>query len=168
MKKISKNLQKKISKIKLIITDVDGVLTDGGMYYSKNGEEFKKFHTRDGMGIELLAKAGIGTIFMTKEKSIIVKKRAKKVKAMDCYLGIEDKKSMLEPICKKFNVQKYEIAYIGDDVNDAEIIKQVGFSSSPHDAIDEIFKSVDYVSHFNGGCGVLRDVADLVLMYKKI
>lgn len=167
MKKISKNLQNKISKIKLVITDVDGVLTDGGMYYSKNGEELKKFHTRDGMGIELLAKAGIGTIFMTKEKSTIVKKRAKKVKVVDCYIGIENKKKMLDPICKKFNVQKYEIAYVGDDVNDAEIIKQVGFSSSPRDAVDEISKCVDYVSPLNGGCGVLRDVADLVLMYKK-
>jgi len=167
LKKLSRNIQKKIEKIKLVITDVDGVLTDGGMYYSKNGEELKKFHTRDGMGVELLSQVGIGTIFMTKEKSLIAKKRAKKVRALDCFVGIKNKENMLEHICKKFDLHKNEIAYIGDDINDAEIIRQVGFSASPNDAMEEIRKSVDYISQLNGGNGVLRDIAEFILKYKK-
>lgn len=163
LKKLPKNLQKKIKKIKLVITDVDGVLTDGGMYYSKNGEELKKFHTRDGMGIELLAQVGIGTIFITKENSSIVKKRAQKVHVLACFIGIKNKEKMLEHICKKFHVKKNEIAYIGDDVNDIDIIKQVGFSASPNDAMEEIRKSVDYVSDLDGGFGVLRDISELIL-----
>ena len=97
-------LAKKCKSIKIVLTDVDGVLTDGGMYYSKNGEVMKKFNTRDGMAVELLHKFSIKTVFLTSENSKIAKMRAKKVNADHCYINIKDKKVMLPIICKKFHV----------------------------------------------------------------
>ena len=98
------NYKKKLQKIKLVITDVDGVLTDGGMYYSKNGESLKKFNTRDAMGMELLSGLDIKTIMLTRENSDIVKARAKKIKVDKLYSGILDKKSIFPTILKKYHV----------------------------------------------------------------
>lgn len=162
----SEILKKKCRKIKLLISDVDGILTDGGMYYSEKGEVLKKFNTRDGMGIELLSKKGVKTILMTKENSNIVKSRAKKIKVAATYLGISTKEKHLTKICKKFSVNNEQIAYIGDDVNDLEIIKKVGFSVAPDDAVFQVRKKVDYVCKTKGGDGVLREVADFILRYQ--
>jgi len=118
----------KLKKIKLVLTDVDGVLTDGGMYYSESGEFMKKFNTRDSMGMELLLNYKIKTVFITRENSQIVKKRVKKISIVDLYSGISDKKKVLSEILIKYNVKNNEIAYIGDDINDIEIMKSIGFS----------------------------------------
>ena len=115
-----KKIQKKCKKINLVISDVDGVLTDGGMYYSDKGEIMKKFNTRDGMGVELLLNNGIKTILITRENSIIVKKRARKIRVEEIYTGIKKKKKLLPKICKKYKVSLEEIAYIGDDINDLD------------------------------------------------
>ena len=101
---ITKKILNKGKSIKLVITDVDGVLTDGGMYYSEKGEIMKKFNTKDGMGIELLHKASIKTVFLTGENSNIVERRAKKVNADACYINIKQKEKIFPKICKKFNV----------------------------------------------------------------
>lgn len=164
-KKISKSLIEKCKKIKLLLSDVDGVLTDGGMYYTEKGETMKKFNTKDGMGVELLKNYGIETILITKENSIIVKKRAKKIK-VEAHIGILDKKKILDTISKKYNVKNEEIAYIGDDVNDLEIMKRVGFSAAPEDAVDDIKKISNYISSLKGGNGVLREIADMILSIK--
>jgi len=161
--KIQKTSKQKISQIKLVITDVDGVLTDGGMYYSKNGEELKKFNTKDGMAVELLSNIGIKTIFITKEKSTIVKKRGKKVKAALILIGIKNKESHLPTITKQFKVKNSEIAYIGDDVNDLEIMKKVGFSGCPQDAVDKIQCQADYVCTKSGGYGAFREFTDVII-----
>jgi len=162
----SKKLSDRCEKIKILISDVDGVLTDGGMYYSEKGEEFKKFNTKDGMAVELLQKNKIPVIFMTKEKSKIVLQRAKKIKIEKLYIGITDKGGKLREICKKFKVNLEEIAYIGDDINDLEIMKKVGFSASPNNAMSEIKKKSDYICKLNGGEGVLREFAELILSTK--
>ena len=154
-------------KVKLVITDVDGVLTDGGMYYSKEGEILKKFNTRDGMAVELLLKSNIKTIFLTREKSEIVKKRAKKVNVAELYLGIRNKELILPKICKKFNVTNNEIIYIGDDINDIEIMKMVGFSACPRNANKDVVKISNYKCIAGGGEGVLREIADIILSKKK-
>ena len=119
---------KKCKKIKLILTDVDGVLTDGCMYYSSKGEELKKFHTRDGMAVELLLQKNIKTIIITKEKSKIVISRAKKIKVFKVYSGVKQKDKILNQICTKFKVTPDETTFIGDDVNDEKIMKLVGLS----------------------------------------
>ena len=166
MKVILKNLKiikQKCKKIKLILTDVDGVLTDGGMYYSECGEIMKKFNTRDGMAVELLSKQKINTIIITRENSKIVKSRGKKIKVHKTYVGILQKELLLDEILSKSGLKLDNIAYVGDDVNDYEIMKRCGFSCSPNDAAKKIKNISDYICNKNGGDGVLREVADLIL-----
>jgi len=167
---MKKNNEKTLSKckiIKMIISDVDGVLTDGGMYYSEKGEIMKKFNTKDGMAVEIANQNKIKIILMTKENSKIVKTRAAKIKTAACYIGIKQKELELEKILKKFNIKSKEIAYIGDDINDKEIMKKVGFTVSPFDGITEIKKIADYTAKHKGGEGVLREVVELILSVKK-
>jgi len=153
--------------IKIVITDVDGVLTDGSMYYTKNGDYMRRFNTKDGMGVELLKNKNIKTIFLSREKSPIVKKRAEKLKVAKSYLGIKDKVLILPQICKEFDVKPSEIAYIGDDVNDLEIMKKIGFSACPKDSVIQIRKIVNYICSSNGGHGAFRELADNIISSKK-
>ena len=156
----------KIKKIKLVISDIDGVLTDGGMYYSSTGEFLKKFNTKDSFGMELLLKNGIKTIFLTREKSIINEKRAEKIAIVDLYSGIKNKEMLIPKILKKYNVTLDEIAYIGDDLNDLQFMNQVGFSATPCDGIFDIKKISDYICKSSGGNGSFREFSDLILKYK--
>ena len=153
----------KLKKIKLVISDVDGVLTDGGMYYNEEGEYMKKFNTRDSMGMELLLQKGIKTILMTRENSKIVKERVKKIKMVDLYSDIIKKEEMIPEILKKYDVSSDEIAYIGDDVNDVEIMKKVGFSATPFDGNFVVKENVDYTCKMEGGKGAFREIADLLI-----
>ena len=162
-----KILEKKCIQIKLVITDVDGVLTDGGMYYSKNGEILKKFNTRDGMGVELLRNYKIPVVIITREKSQIVLKRAKKLLIKDVFIGIGKKELLLPKICKKYKIKKNNVVYIGDDINDLNIMQQVGFSASPKDGISIVKKKSNYVCKVKGGEGVLREVADMIISFKE-
>ena len=162
---ISKKIIQKCKSIKLVITDVDGVLTDGGMYYSEKGEIIKKFNTRDGMAVELLRKFSIKTIFLTGENSKIAKMRAKKVNADYCYINIKDKDALLPKICKKFCVKPENIAYIGDDINDLKIMKHVSLSGSPIDANKSIRIISDLKCKNLGGSGVFREFTDFILKY---
>lgn len=168
MRKIKYNnsIIEKCKKIKLVLADVDGVLSDGTRYYSSKGEELKKFHTRDGMGVNLLLRNGIKTGILTKEKSKIVKKWAFDMNVSSVYNGAVRKEHVLNKICKDSGLKKSEIAYIGDDVNDLELLKIVGFSATPNDGIEEAKQLVDYVCKFDGGIGAFREVADLILSIK--
>ena len=159
---------KKCKKIKLILTDVDGVLTDGCMYYSSKGEELKKFHTRDGMAVELLLQKNIKTIIITREKSKIVISRAKKINVFKVYSGIKQKDKILNQICTKFKVTPDETAFIGDDVNDEKIMKLVGLSFAPSDATQTIKNIADIITNAKGGQGVLREVTDEILLSQSI
>ena len=164
---VNSNLAKKLKKIKIILTDVDGVLTDGGMYYSKDGDIMKKFHARDGMGVTLLRKNKISTIIVTKEKNQIIKKWSEKMKIKKLYDGVKEKEKILKIICDKFSVKPFEVAYIGDDVNDLGLLKLVGFSAVPNDGADIVKKKSDYTCQNNGGRAAFREVADLVLIQLK-
>jgi len=157
---------KSARNLKILLTDVDCVLTDGGMYYTSNGDIMKKFHTRDGMGVNMLKRKGIPTIIVTKEKTQMVKKWAKKMNIEYVYDGIQQKETILKIISKKYNVKNSEIGYIGDDINDLELLKMVGFSATPKDGILEAQKIVHYICKKNGGEGAFREVADIVLRHK--
>ena len=159
-----KKILKKLKNIRLLISDVDGVLTDGGMYYSEKGEILKKFNAKDGMGVEILLRSKVKTILLTRENSSIVKKRGAKIKAAATYIGTFNKELQLHKICKKFQVSPTEIAYIGDDLNDSEIMKLVGFAATPSDGIKDLRKIVDYVCRNNGGNGAFREIADLIVL----
>ena len=159
---------KKCKKIKLILTDVDGVLTDGCMYYSSSGEELKKFHTHDGMAVELLLQKNIKTIIITREKSKIVISRAKKINVFKVYSGIKQKDKILNQICTKFKVAPNEIVFIGDDINDEKIMKLVGLSFAPSDATQTTKNIADIITNARGGQGVLREVTDEILLSQSI
>lgn len=163
---MKKELIIQCKKIKLVITDVDGVLTDGGMYYTAKGDSMKKFHVRDGMGVALLRSDNVPTIIVTKEQTRIVKQWAKKMKIKKLFDGIQDKKKVLQQICNEFKVKENETAYIGDDINDVDLLKSVGFSACPNDAIDVVKNNSDYVCSKKGGEGVLREVAEIILSAK--
>jgi len=152
-----------LKNIKMLITDSDGVLTDGGMYYSEKGDELKKFNAKDGMAFKLLRKASIKTAIITGEKVDLVKRRGEKLKIDEIYLGIEDKMSVINKICIKYGIKLEEIAYIGDDINDLEAIKSVGFGCCVNDAVDMVKSAAKYVTKAKGGEGAVREVAEIIL-----
>lgn len=166
-KLLEKRARKKIfeitKRVRLLAIDVDGVLTDSGMYYSQAGDELKKFNTRDGMGIELLRKAGVKIALITKETSKIVHRRAEKLRVDFVCQGIEDKVSSLKKIVSEMNIDFDQVAFIGDDLNDTMALSVVGFSATPKDGIEENKKIVDYICTKLGGDGCVREVCDLIL-----
>jgi YrbI family 3-deoxy-D-manno-octulosonate 8-phosphate phosphatase len=159
-------MNNKAKKIKFLVMDVDGVLTDAGMYYTEKGDELKKFNTRDGMGIGIWHKAGFKTAIITLEKTDIVEWRAAKLGISEVHQGIENKLNTLEKLVLKYNLSYEEIAYVGDDVNDIPVLEKVGFSAAPQDAIEEVKEIVDYVTEKKGGEGVVRDVITFILNAK--
>ena len=163
-----KNLQlkEKIERIKLVLTDNDGVLTDTGVYFSSKGEEFKRFSIRDGMGIERLRKyAGIETIIITGEESGSVKARAEKLKIKEYYLGVKKKSELLAEIVKKNKITPEQVAFIGDDSNDFNIMNLVGFRATPSDGMSFIKEICDYVCENKAGNGAFRELAELILAF---
>jgi len=152
-----------LRRIRVFATDVDGVLTDAGMYYAESGEELKKFNTRDGMGIKLLQAAGLVTAFVTKEKTAIVERRAAKLAVPEVHLGSEDKRHVLQDLATRHGCTLDEVAYVGDDVNDLDALQAVGFSAAPADAIPAVKQVVHYVCRKKGGEGAVRELADMIL-----
>ncbi|OXS55869.1 acylneuraminate cytidylyltransferase [Cohnella sp. CIP 111063] len=150
--------------LNLFISDVDGVLTDAGMYYSTDGQELKKFNTRDGKGIELLRRAGIKVMFLTAEDIEVVRARAKKLNVDYLFMGIKNKKKFLAEFFEA-NPQFafHKTAYIGDDVNDLECLQAAAFSAAPQDAHSSVRREVDYVCSLSGGHGCVREVSDFLL-----
>jgi 3-deoxy-D-manno-octulosonate 8-phosphate phosphatase (KDO 8-P phosphatase) len=166
-KKINKRLRDKAGKIKLVLTDNDGVLTDTGVYYSDEGEVFKRFSIRDGMGVVRLRKElNIETGIITGEISGSIKKRAEKLKIKELFLGIKEKHLLLAEIMQRNKVKPENIAYIGDDVNDIEFMKLVGLTASPSDGMSDVRKIVDYVCEEKGGHGAFREFAELIITIK--
>ncbi len=161
------HLKEKAEKIKVILTDVDGVLTDTGIYYGKEGEVLKRFSVRDGMGVERLRKFGnIETIIITGENTNTIRSRAQKLKIQELYLGVEKKEDVLEIIKKKNGLEKENIAYIGDDSNDFEIMQLCGFTATPADGMNFIKDISDYVCDTKAGFGAFREFAELILAFK--
>ncbi len=150
-------------EIKMFLTDCDGCLTDGGMYYSENGDELKKFNTRDGMGLALLRERGIITGIITSESVALNRRRADKLKLDILEEGCIDKASAVKRICKEYQIDLENIAYIGDDVNDLEAIKMVGLGCCPADAVESVKSVASFVTQARGGKGVIREVADKIL-----
>lgn len=152
--------------IKLVLTDVDGILTDGGMYYSENGDELKKFNTRDGMGFQLLREAGIKTGIITSETTEIVARRAKKLKADFLIQGKRDggKLAAAQEICDQLGFTLAEAAYIGDDVNCKDLLEHVGFPACSADAMPEVKKIPGiHVLASMGGNGVFREMVEFIM-----
>ncbi len=158
------NISERLSNIRILAMDVDGTLTDSTMYYSAKGEELKRFSTRDGMGITLLKLGGISTAFITSENSPIVTARAEKLSIEYVIIGCRDKSTAISNLAESNDLKLSEIAYIGDDINDEHVMKIVGFSACPNDAVDVIKKTANYICESLGGQGAVREFAELILM----
>ncbi len=163
-KSTKQQIHKKAKKVKLLLTDVDGVLTDTGVFYSANGEELKRYSIRDGMGIERLRElCGIDTGIITREDSPRVSSRAKKLKIEELHLGVIEKADTLKEILTRRNLKADEIAYIGDDTNDLSIMKKVGLSACPKDATKFAKEIADVIVDTNGGYGAVRDLCEIII-----
>jgi len=152
-----------IPAIKLFLTDSDGCLTDSGMYYSERGDELKRFSALDGMGFALLRKAGIATGIVTGESVDLVRRRAEKLHVDELVLGARDKLATVEEICRRRGISLAEVAYVGDDVNDLEVLRAVGFGCSVPNAQPEVRDAAVYVTSRQGGDGAVREVIDVIL-----
>lgn len=164
LKKYRGNLKNKnYSDIKLLLSDVDGVLTDAGMYYSENGDELKKFNTYDGMGFQLIQKLGIKVGILTKEDRQLNRARAKKLKLDFDFHGVHEKLSRLDELLKELKLNYSQVAYVGDDVNDIEVLKKVGFAFCPSSSIPEVLQLENvHVLNKAGGEGAIREVYNLI------
>jgi YrbI family 3-deoxy-D-manno-octulosonate 8-phosphate phosphatase len=155
--------------IKLFISDVDGVLTDGSMYYTENGDEIKRFSTYDGMGFSILKQHGIKTALITSEKTNIVENRAKKMKIDYLFQGVShnDKLKSALKICEELSINLDSVSYVGDDINCIELLKKVGIAACPKNARNEVkaIKNI-YKLKTEGGSGAIREFVDYLLENK--
>ncbi len=159
-------LARRAARVRLVVSDVDGVLTDAGVYYSERGEELKRFNMRDGMGVRLLRDAGVRTAFLTRENSPSVMARARKLGLEHAWLGVFDKRAHLPVILSETGLTLAEIAYIGDDVNDLAIIEAIaseGLTAAPADAMEAVARVVHHRVTARGGHGAFREFADWIL-----
>lgn len=145
-----------MNDIKLFITDIDGVWTDGGMYYDETGNEFKKFNTADSAGVLFLHLLNLPVAIITGETTNSVKRRAEKLKVDHLYMGISNKFEVAKQLCNDLNITLNQVAYIGDDINDILLLKAVGLSAAPENAPDYVKKIVDWKIPVKGGDGAFR------------
>lgn len=159
-------INQKLSMIRLLILDVDGVLTDGKIIFSNDGNESKHFNVKDGLGIKLLQQAGIEVAIITGKASEIVATRFKNLGVKEIFQGQKNKLAAFEQLQQKHKLNQNQIAYIGDDLPDLAVIEKSGFSAAPKDAMTIVSDTVDYVCKYDGGQGAVREVCDLLLCAK--
>ncbi len=150
------------SDIRMLVVDVDGTLTDGGMYYDGNGEALKKFNTRDAKGLLMLRDAGVRICVVTAENSAVVHARMRKLGITDYFPGVADKPAWLAEHGARWQIAAAQTAYIGDDLNDLACLRAVGLSCCPSDAVPEVRDAVHYVCNAAGGAGAVREISDLI------
>ena len=152
-----------IENIKMLVMDVDGTLTDGKIYYGNDGELFKAFDVRDGYRLVKCGEYGIITAIITGKTSKIVEGRARDLKIKEVHQGVSNKIEVLKTLIEKYNLDKSQVAYIGDDVNDIECMQYCGFSACPADAIDEVKNTVEFFCKNIGGPGAVRELIDRII-----
>jgi 3-deoxy-D-manno-octulosonate 8-phosphate phosphatase (KDO 8-P phosphatase) len=154
---------KLLQRLRALVLDVDGVLTDGGMYYGPGGEGLKRFNVKDGMGLHLVLEAGIAVALISGENSEILRRRAEKLKIADVFVGVEDKLKTLEGFLSSKKIAPAETAYVGDDVNDLPPMGKVGLPVAVADAVPEVRKAAKWVTSRRGGDAAVREVCDAIL-----
>ncbi len=152
--------------IKLVLTDIDGVWTDGGMFYDQTGNEWKKFNTSDSAGILFCKKLDIPVGIITGEKTSIVKNRAKKLNIDILHQGIADKLPIAQKICSDLGIALTEVAFMGDDLGDMELLRNVGFSCCPNNSPEYVKQLVDLVTRKSGGEGAFREFVEYIFKDK--
>ncbi|MBZ0169520.1 3-deoxy-D-manno-octulosonate 8-phosphate phosphatase [Candidatus Methylomirabilis lanthanidiphila] len=160
---IDPRLQEKAKAIRLLITDVDGVLTDGRIFYSADGVESEAFFVRDGLGLRMARQAGLLTAILTGRVSGAVAHRAKELGITEIHHGVLDKLHVYEMLLQRYGLTDETAAYIGDDLNDLPVLRRAGFSAAPADADPQVRTTVAFVTTQGGGRGAVREVIDLIL-----
>jgi 3-deoxy-D-manno-octulosonate 8-phosphate phosphatase (KDO 8-P phosphatase) len=160
---MNQDMTEKAKRVKMLILDIDGVMTDGRIIYGIYGEELKFFDVQDGFGITLLNRAGIKSVIITAKKTRIVKLRAKDLKVAKAYQGFMDKLVPFDMILKEFQVLPEEICFIGDDLIDLPVLRRVGFAVAVPNAVEEVRKAAHYITSKTGGRGAVREICDLIL-----
>lgn len=160
---IIKELKEKVSKIKLLLLDVDAVLTDGRIIYDSRGHDMKFFDVHDGLGVYLLKKAGIPTVLITAKGSRAIKPRARDMRVDEVFENISPKTAVLDKILKKYKVTTAEVCFVGDDLVDLCLMKKVGFPIAVFNACPEVKQAAAYISLKEGGRGAVREIAELIL-----
>jgi len=157
-------LLRRLTRVKMFCMDVDGVLTNGHLYYSKDGELFKCFNAHDGMGIQILREQlGIIPVIITQEETGIVSARARKLKIEHVFQGVRDKGSILAPLLEKLQIGYGEVLFVGDDINDLPLLRRVGVAVAVADAIERIKSEVHYITRSRGGEGAIRELVEMIL-----
>lgn len=156
------------NKIKLVAFDVDGVMTDGSLTFLEDGREIKTYNAKDGLGIVMLGKAQVVTSIITARDNNVVKLRAQQLDIKELYMGQKNKVLALKELCEKYNITTDEVAYMGDDLPDICVLKEVGLKCCPKDAIVEVKKECNFISDFGGGKGAVRELCDFILESKNI
>jgi 3-deoxy-D-glycero-D-galacto-nononate 9-phosphatase len=148
---------------KLVFTDIDGVWTDGGMYYDQTGNEWKKFNTADSAGVIFCRTNGIPVAIITGENTEIVSRRAQKLKINYLFQGVKDKLEVALKLCAELGIDIKDTAYIGDDLNDVKLLKAVGLSAAPANACEFVKKNVGFITSLSGGEGAFREFVETIL-----
>ncbi|GAB4320079.1 MAG: hypothetical protein Kow0059_14190 [Candidatus Sumerlaeia bacterium] len=158
-----KELRKRLKKIRLVSMDVDGVMTDGGIYLGEGGAEFKRFDVRDGAGVVYLHRQGILPVVITGRRSDAVEARCRELGIVECHQRVKKKWAVLRSLLDKYDIMPEEAAHIGDDLLDLALVGNVGLFLAPADASAEVRKRADYVAKAGGGRGAVRELAELIL-----
>ncbi len=162
MLKLNLDLRSRALKIKLVAFDVDGVMTDGSMIYDENGIQYKTFNAKDGQGIAMLVKMGIKTAIITAKESKAVQHRFEDLGMTKLYMGQKNKLEAMKELVREYNLDYSEIAYMGDDLPDISVLKEVGLACCPNDAVSEVKEICHFVSAKRGGRGAVRELTDLI------
>lgn len=152
-----------LQKINFLVVDVDGTMTDAGIYYDENGNELKKFCTRDAAGFRAARHVGIKIIVLTGRECKATTRRMTEMKVDYLFQGVKNKFNFLKEFMKENNIPKENIGYVGDDINDLAPMSLVGFVACPHDSCKEVKSISNYISTYKGGTGVIRDVVEYIL-----
>ena len=166
LEKFSPEIIERAKQIKMLVFDVDGVMTDGSITYDENGVEYKTFNVKDGQGLVRMAKSGFITAIITARNNGTVKHRAENLQITELYQGQKVKLPALEELLKKYNITYKNVSYMGDDIPDLCILEQLkdyGLPCCPADAVDEVLEKCLFISSKNGGRGAVRELCDLIL-----
>ena len=151
------------SKIRALVTDVDGVLTDGGLYYAENGDELKRFDVRDGQGLVLLREAGVLTAIVTRKQTTIVTRRARDLGITEVHQNVTDKAAAITDLLARHRLLPAEVCYVGDDIGDLPAMRLVGLSVAVADGVVEVRRQATYVTRARAGHGAIREICNLIL-----
>jgi len=155
------------ARIRALLTDVDGVMTDGGMYFDAGGQALKRFDVKDGYIVRPLQRAGVLLVWVTGDDSAITRARAAKLGIDELHSGVEDKGAVVRDFLQRHSLAREEVAYIGDDLNDLPAMAEAGFTACPADAVAEVQAAADLVVSRPGGAGAMRELCDLILQWNQ-